>query len=115
MTGTIIKASWNGPQAIRSAQHGLETGVRVAADHLLALSSDVVPIEEGTLQDSGAVTVEGPVAAVSYDTPYAVKQHEELGYKHDAGRRAKYLEGPLEENRKELQGIIAKQVQNALK
>ena len=35
------------------------------------------------------------MAAVSYDTPYAIRQHEDLSYKHDAGRKAKYLEDPL--------------------
>lgn len=36
--------------------------------------------------------------SVSYDLPYAVRQHEELGYKHPRGGEAKFLEKPFEQN-----------------
>ena len=37
------------------------------------------------------------VASISYGTPYARRQHEELDYRHAPGRRAKWLERTLEE------------------
>ena len=82
-----------------AAQGGALRGVTLGAEHVLSESSKVVPIEEGTLSRSGKTSAEMTgdvaVAAVSYDTPYAVRQHEELDYRHDPGRQAKYLEGPL--------------------
>ena len=38
-------------------------------------------------------------AAVSFDTPYAVVQHENLTFHHPGGRQAKYLETPLNASR----------------
>lgn len=76
---------------------GTTRGLRLAAEHLLKSARDIVPTEEGTLENSGKVTEdEGSFrAAVSFDTPYAVRQHEDLGFKHDPGRQAKYLEQPM--------------------
>lgn len=87
-----------------------EKGVALAAEHLLTESRRLVPIEEGTLERSGAATAEGLVAAVSYDTPYAVRQHEELGYRHDEGRQAKYLEEPMAAEADTVAGIVAEQI-----
>lgn len=62
-------------------------------EHILAVSNQHVPIEEGTLERSGVVSEpEGGEVVVSYDTPYAVVQHEDLTFVHDQGRTAKYLE-----------------------
>jgi hypothetical protein len=92
-------------------------GVRLGAEHLLQVSRGRVPIEEATLERSGVVSVDesSVTAAVSYDTPYAVRQHEELGYRHDGGRTAKYLEGPLHEENGTITEIIAAQVRRALR
>lgn len=69
-------------------------GVALAAEHILGESNKLVPIEEDTLERSGTVSLdEGSfTAAVSYDTPYAVRQHEDMDLRHDEGRTAKYLE-----------------------
>ena len=75
----------------------VEGGLQLAAEHILAQATELVPIEGGTLQRSGTVSIvaAGQTAAVSYDTPYAVRQHEEINWKHDPGRRAKFLEAPM--------------------
>ena len=67
------------------------------AEYVLGESIQQVPHEEGDLQSSGKVSVDegSSRAAVSYDTPYAVRQHEDMTYQHDPGRKAKYLEDPL--------------------
>jgi hypothetical protein len=92
-------------------------GVRLGAEHLLQVSRARVPIEEATLERSGVVSVDesSVTAAVSYDTPYAIRQHEEMGYRHDAGRTAKYLERPLHEENGTITEIIAAQVRRALR
>lgn len=75
----------------RLASEGLRRGL----EHVLAESKKIVPLEEGTLERSGKVDVDGLNGAVSYDTVYARRQHEELTWKHLPGRSAKYLEKPM--------------------
>ncbi|WP_030579175.1 minor capsid protein [Streptomyces globisporus] len=108
---------WNGAAAMRGTRSGAVRGLRIAAEHVLAESRKVVPIEEATLERSGVATVDETrlTAAVSYDTPYAVRQHEELGYRHDAGRTAKYLERPLTEQVDTVAEIIAAQLRRSLR
>ncbi|EFL21894.1 conserved hypothetical protein [Streptomyces himastatinicus ATCC 53653] len=108
---------WNGAAAMRGTRAGAVRGLRIAAEHVLAESRKIVPIEEATLERSGVATVDESslTAAVSYDTPYAIRQHEELNYRHDAGRSAKYLERPLTEQADTVAEIIAAQLRRSLR
>ena len=108
---------WNGQTALRGTRAGAVRGLRLAAEHVLAESRKRVPIEEATLERSGVATVDESSldAAIAYDTPYAVRQHEELNYRHDAGRTAKYLEGPLAEQAPTVAAIIAAQLRRSLR
>lgn len=108
---------WNGDATRRGTRAGALRGLRLSAEHVLQVSRARVPIEEATLERSGAATVEESdlTAAVSYDTPYAVRQHEELDYRHDAGRTAKYLEGPLTEEAGTVAAIIAAELRRSLR
>jgi len=74
-------------------------GLGDAAEFLLEESQREVPFEEGTLAGSGTVTVDRArgEAAISYDTPYAVRQHEDQALQHPNGRKAKFLERPMRE------------------
>jgi hypothetical protein len=112
-----VTARWNINAARAGARAGAARGLRLAAEHLLAESRALVPIEEATLERSGVASVdEGDLtAAVSYDTPYAVRQHEELTYRHDAGRQAKYLETPARTEADTMLDLIAAQVRRALR
>ncbi|APD18542.1 hypothetical protein SEA_PICARD_11 [Streptomyces phage Picard] len=108
---------WNGAAALRGTRTGAVRGLRLAAEHVLTEARRIVPIEEATLERSGVATVDEAAmkAAVSFDTPYAVRQHEELTYQHDAGRSAKYLERPLTEEADTVAAIIAAQVRRSLR
>lgn len=108
---------WDGDAALAHIRAAAVRGVRVGGEHLLQVSRERVPIEEATLERSGVVSVDesSMTSAVSYDTPYAVRQHEELSYRHDPGRTAKYLEGPLREEKDTILAIIAAQVRRALR
>ncbi len=66
-------------------------------EHGAEESSREAPIEEGTLVRSAHVSVDQPngVVQISYDTPYAIVQHEDQSLRHDDGRKAKYLEDPM--------------------
>lgn len=97
--------------SIRSAQlHGAE----LAAEHLLGEANKTVPIEEASLERSGAASTEqtgGETAlAVSYDTPYAVVQHESLHFQHDQGRSAKWLENAFNSEGDKALDVIARAV-----
>lgn len=100
------------------AQRAALEAVTLGAEHILGESTKLVPIEEGTLSSSGKTSAEmqggTAVAAVSYDTPYAVRQHEELDYRHDAGRQAKYLEGPMGAEAKTVAKIYRQAAREAL-
>jgi hypothetical protein len=69
--------------------------LRDAAAALLAESQRVVPVESGSLRDSGNLAVEGDTAAVGYTNPKAIGAHENLVDRHDPGKSAKFLERPL--------------------
>lgn len=107
---------WNGDEVEARITAASVAGLTLAAEHLLQVSRTEVPIDEATLERSGVASVdeEDLTAAVSYSTPYAVRQHEELGYRHAAGRKAKYLEDPMNNERETLLAIIATAVRRSL-
>ena len=87
-------------------------GLWAAGEHILGVSNEQVPHEEGDLMVSGAVSQDDAgMTAVSYDTPYAVVQHEDLTMKHDSGRNAKYLENAIRSE----ETVAFLMIRNALK
>jgi hypothetical protein len=71
-----------------------------ALEHTLGVANTQVPLDEGNLERSGRVDVDGLDGSISYDTPYAVIQHERLDFVHPIpGRKAKYLEDPMNSER----------------
>ncbi|WP_053913727.1 minor capsid protein [Streptomyces sp. TP-A0875] len=110
-----MRLTWNGDRVAASYRSAGVVGLRAAGEHVLTESRKVVPIEEGTLERSGAVSVDSArlEVAVSYDTPYAVRQHENMQYRHDSGRSAKYLEGPLTRERAQVTAILAAHMRRA--
>jgi hypothetical protein len=91
-------------------------GLELGAEHILQVAQLVVPLEEGTLSRSGVASVDEDSlkAAVSFDTVYAVNQHESLDFKHAQGRTAKYLEGPLNSEADVVKQIIADEIRAVL-
>ena len=79
----------------------------------------MVPLEDGELSQSGTVSaeIEGStaVAAISFGTPYAVRQHEVMSYRNDPGREAKFLERPLFEEASTVAKIAADHIGQALR
>ena len=107
-----FRLNWNGARVTEQQQRAAARGLGKAAEHLLGESRKEVPIEEGTLERSGVATTDpGKLqAAVSYDTPYAVTQHERLDLRHDPGRKAKYLEDPMNRERATMLALIAAEI-----
>ncbi len=52
---------------------------------------------------------------ISFNTPYAWRQHEELGYNHPRGGKAKYLETPFNANKKKVIKYAELKIKEALK
>ena len=100
-------------QAAKNGSSGANIGLRLGAEHLLGAAREIVPTEEGVLENSGRTSYDesSHQAAVSFDTEYAVVQHEDLAFKHDPGRQAKYLEQPMHTE----SATIAKLAQGAVK
>jgi hypothetical protein len=101
----------------RSIRQGAARGLLLSAEHVLGQSNEVVPLDEAELQRSGVASVDEAslTAAVSYDTPYAVVQHERLDFRHAPGRTAKYLENSLNAARQEVAAILAAQIRRSLR
>ncbi|MET7333274.1 hypothetical protein [Nonomuraea sp. NPDC005650] len=104
-------------QLDKAMEAGAVKGLAVAMEHLLQKSREEVPHEEGTLERSGTTSVDESTltGAVSYDTPYAVRQHEDLTLRHDEGRKAKYLEDPADAERAVMLELIAAQIRRSLR
>lgn len=83
-----------GPDLMPAFRRGAARGLTLAEQHLLTQANAKVPIEEGTLERSGVASVDEAAleGAVSYATPYAVRQHEDMTLRHDDGREPKWLE-----------------------
>lgn len=105
-----------GPVA-RELRQSAARGLLLGAEHVLGVSNDRVPLDEAALQRSGTASVdEGALdAMVSYDTPYAVPQHERLDYRHAPGREAKYLENALNSERQQALALVAAEMRRSLR
>ena len=136
------RSKWRIKEAVKIAEEAGLKALRTGAEAILTEAIDEAPVDTGTLRRSGTVTVgglpdgaqvyeaaesgsdmkdafpgpEGKEKAVyiSFSTPYARRQHEELGYNHPRGGKAKYLEDPFNRNRKKVLQYAEKQVKKAL-
>lgn len=108
-----VTVTWNAPTG-GDIDAAMTRGLTMAAEHIGRLADGKVPIRDHALQISGTTTVSGKQAAVSYNTPYAVVQHERLDFHHPKGGEAKYLEKAFREGSAEAQEIIAGAVRSAL-
>lgn len=110
---------WNpGKDPIPIINDAAQRGVGLAAEHVLGEARKIVPHDEGTLERSGRASNEktrtGARASVSFDTPYAVVNHEDLSFRHKKGRKAKYLETPLNKNKGTIREIVAAAIRKQL-
>lgn len=103
------RMSWEGRRLWTSRGRRLASqGLERALEHTLGKAKAIVPLEEGTLERSGRVNMLTELSGqITFDTVYAVVQHEELSYKHLPGRTAKYLEGPMNSEREVMLRLMA--------
>ena len=138
----MAKDKWRIKEAVKIAEEAGLKALRTGAEAILTDAIDEAPVDTGTLRRSGTVTVGGlpdevqvyeaaksgtemkdafpdkigkeKAVYVSFNTPYARRQHEELGYNHPRGGKAKYLEDPFNQNKDKVLKYAEKQVKKAL-
>lgn len=108
---------WDGDRIAVDVDGASVRGVEVACEWLLGEARQQVPIDEGTLERSGTVTISkrDKVGAVSFDTLYAVRQHEDLENRHAGGRKAKYLEDPARDGAQTIRDLIAAELRRVMR
>ena len=112
-----FRMNWKGGMAKQRAKQGAVNGLFEASEYSLESANRTVPHEDGDLQASGGTDVDQQnlKASVYYDTPYARRQHEELTWQHDPGRRAKWLELTMQEEKQANKDIVGKNIKDALR
>lgn len=77
---------------------------------LQRLSQKIVPVDTSALKNSGFTRDEGTgfhtQVIVGYTASYAIYVHERTDLRHKEGKQAKFLTGPLAENRKKILGVM---------
>lgn len=86
---------------------------RVGND-LQAKASQLAPVDTGDLRGSGFTETDGKNVTVGFESEYALKQHENLNYRHPKGGEAKYLETPYKENLKKYVGAVGDAIRKAV-
>jgi hypothetical protein len=100
----------------RVAKAAVTTAPTAAAkgmEHVRGVAAPLTPEETGRLVGSATVTVNGDEATITYDGPYARRQHEELTWRHEKGQ-AKYLEQPMHTEKPVVMQIVTKEIRDAL-
>jgi hypothetical protein len=105
-----IVIKWYGDKVLKDIEKLMPQALDDAAEFILDESNKRVPIDEGTLANSGNTFVDGDVAYVYYDTPYALRVHEDMSMKHKNGRTHHYLSYAVRDNKPKIQSIIAKRL-----
>lgn len=116
----MSNVKWNDSkvrEAVKKAK--LKAGVKAGEDILTAAIPETPkrpPPLGGTLRASGTVNLDeaNEEVRISFNTPYAAKQHEEMSYRHTVGK-AKYLEDPFRRKKKTSVRYIQLKVNEALK
>jgi hypothetical protein len=92
-------------------------GVKKLADVILGESQKLVPVDTGILKESGAISTDkkAQIVTISYNTPYARKQHEDNTLNHPKGGQAKYLEQPFNEKSKEIEIYVGESINKLLR
>jgi len=109
---------WHGDEVIKKIHEAQVKALRDSVEHLLTEANKTNPYREGTLERSGSTDVdEGAMqASVYYDTPYAIRVHEEPGLNYtDPKARWKWLEMTVKEQTDKVLEYIKRSLEEAHK
>lgn len=128
--GASMSIEWTGLETIRAnlkaivERYPIEVGL-VLREECLAIMEDslrICPFDQNNIHEDGSLHLnetadvagpyfdEGIYCILSYDTPYAVLQHEVQEYHHDAPEQWKYLEHPMNARAKVIASNIVRGV-----
>lgn len=110
-----VTFKWLGDAVKRGVTSESERALFEAGSHVLEEAGKTIPYQEGTLLASGEVQADSKEAVISYDTPYAVAQHEDVTFRHAKGRRAKWLELTIRERIDAINRILSDGVGRAFR
>lgn len=110
--GPNVDMRWNGKELTGLFHDAAMRGLLMGGEHILGVSREIVPLDESPLMHSGAVSRDDRLltVAISYDTSYAVEQHENPNIRHAPGRTWKYLERPFNEEADTARAILNNQM-----
>ena len=134
---------WRTKEAVKIAEEAGLKALRTGGERIITEAMDNVPIKSGTLRRSATTTVgelpdmmqvyeaakEGnemknafpePIGKekavyVSYNTPYARRQHEEMDYVHPIGGGPKYLENAFNQLKGKIISMAERKIRKALR
>ena len=107
---------WYGDEVIKKIHEAQVKALRDSVEHLLTEANKTNPYREGTLERSGSTDVDeiSMQASVYYDTPYAIRVHEEPGLRYtDPKARWKWLEMTVKEQTDKVVEYIRKHLEDA--
>jgi len=139
----MAKDKWRIKEAVKIAEEAGLKALRTGAEAILTEAIDEAPVETGTLRRSGTVTVgklpdgeqvyeaaesgtemkdaysnaigKEKAVYISFNTPYARRMHEDLGYTPKRGGGPKYLETPFNANKDKVLKMAETKVKKALR
>ena len=77
---------------------------------MLGASDELVPVDTGELQDSGATKVVGARVYIGYTDSKASAVHEDMTSNFEGGRQAKFLETALTSSRADILRVAAEKL-----
>ncbi len=93
-----------------------DNALQMIAEEVMRLSQREVPHDVGTLQNSGTVKTVGPLdKIVGYHTRYAARLHEHPEFHFQKGRKGKYLEDPIKNNKSALLRFFGETVKDGMR
>jgi len=110
----MMNIRWHSALAEARVEEGGKKGLKEAADAVLRRAEEHVPLDIGTLRDTGRVSQAGDEAVVSYDTVYASILHEHPEYHFQHGREGKWLEKAVNASAGEIEAKIGGGIKEAL-
>lgn len=109
---------WHGDEVIKKIHEAQVKALRDSVEHLLTEANKTNPYREGTLERSGSTDVDESSlqGSVYYDTPYAIRMHEEPGLRYtDPKARWKWLEMTVKEQTDKVLEYIKRSLEEAHK
>lgn len=92
-------------------------GVKEIMEKVFEESQQEVPYDTGRLQESGKLRDTGKSIIITYgnsEVNYAEVQHEDLSLNHPNGRKAKFIEDPLNRHKSDFIKNASKKIQEAI-